>query len=147
MLQDNFYTVQLGQQMLRALDELARRPDDPAALARFREALTREAGNVTETGEKELVDSLTVSSWPPTSGSLARPRPPTRGRAPPGGQTYRMIDLNIEALDAQQRSRATATATHAAATTCWPLLGLSAAELALGFVLSVPAAAVAALRS
>ena len=144
ILKDNFYSVRLGQQMLRALDGLAERPDDAAALARFRESLTREAGNITEPGEQAIVDSLTAH--------LARYERLTDAAGAGGrgavvrqlrGQTHRMIQLNINALEANN-DRATATATQTGHYLL-AVIGLSVL-VALGFVLRVPAAAVAPLR-
>ena len=144
ILKDNFYSVRLGQQMLRALDGLAQRPGDTDELARFRENLTREAGNITEPGEKEIVDSLTeqladyerlidAAGVDGRAGVLRRLR----------GQTHRMVQLNINALQANN-DRATATATRAGYYLL-AVIGLSGL-VALGFVLRVPAAAVAPLR-
>ncbi|SET36920.1 HAMP domain-containing sensor histidine kinase [Hymenobacter actinosclerus] len=144
ILKDNFYSVQLGQQMLRALDGLAQRPDEAAELARFRESLTREAGNITEPGEQEVVDSLTEN--------LARYERLTDAAGAAGrgavvqqlrGQTHRMVQLNITTLQANN-DRATATATRAGYYLL-AVIGLSVLT-ALTFVVRVPAAAVAPLR-
>ncbi|WBA41209.1 HAMP domain-containing sensor histidine kinase [Hymenobacter canadensis] len=135
VLQDNFYSVELGQQMLRALDSMQAAP--PAGLVRFRTALTREAGNVTETGEQAVVDSLTAT--------LARyerlPQAATAARL--RAQTYRMIDLNTQALT-RKNEAANRTATQQQR---YVLALLTFALLtSLLFVLSVPEAAVSGLR-
>ncbi|MBT9395495.1 HAMP domain-containing protein [Hymenobacter sp. NST-14] len=145
ILKDNFYSVQLGQQMLRSLDNLERqRPSAVADLARFRESLTREAGNITEPGEQEIVDSLTAN--------LARyERLRAAGGANGRGalvdelrrQTHRMVQLNIDTLQANN-DRATATATRAGYYLL-AVIGVSVV-VASGFVLRVPAAAVAPLH-
>ncbi|RFP65124.1 HAMP domain-containing protein [Hymenobacter lapidiphilus] len=144
ILKDNFYSVQLGQQMLRALDGLEQRPDDADELARFRESLTREAGNITEPGEQEMVDSLTAN--------LARYERLTDAVGAGGrgavvrqlrGQTHRMVQLNITTLQANN-DRATATATRAGYYLL-AVIGLSVLT-ALSFVVQVPAAAVAPLQ-
>ncbi|GAB3826843.1 sensor histidine kinase [Hymenobacter jeollabukensis] len=136
ILQANFYSVALGQQMLQALDEL------PASgsLPQLRWALTREAGNVTEPGEQQLVDRLVQA--------LARYE-----AAPPAAQpaavaelrrlTHGMVGLNMRALTRKNAQ------TNAAATQARYLLlaWLSVGTLvALGLVLSVPEAAVSGLR-
>ncbi|SDY61855.1 HAMP domain-containing sensor histidine kinase [Hymenobacter psychrophilus] len=144
ILKDNFYSVQLGQQMLRALDGLDVRPEDAAALAQFRESLTREAGNITEPGEKEIVDSLTahLATYERLTDAAG-----ADGRGAVGqqlrGQTHRMVQLNINTLEANN-DRATATATRAGYYLLL-VIGLSVLT-ALTFVVRVPAAAVAPLR-
>lgn len=137
ILQDNFYSVQLGQGMLQALDQTGADPTGAAGLAQFGAQLTREAGNVTEPGERPLVDSLTQG--------LARYRrqPGAAGLAQLRGQTHRMVQLNMQAL-----TRKNAAAAHAATVASRYLilctvLGLL---LALTLVLSVPEAAVMGLR-
>ncbi|AII51908.1 hypothetical protein N008_07945 [Hymenobacter sp. APR13] len=135
VLQDNFYSVELGQRMLRALDSVQTAP--PVALASFREALTREAGNVTEVGEQAVVDSLTAT--------LARyerlPQAATAARL--RTLTYRMIDLNTQALT-RKNEAANLTATRQQR---YVLALLTFALLtSLLFVLSVPEAAVGGLR-
>ncbi|RAK64503.1 sensor histidine kinase [Hymenobacter edaphi] len=140
ILQANFYSVALGQQMLQALDELAATPAGPA-LPRLRRALTREAGNVTEPGEQQLVDGMMQA--------VAR----YEAAAVPAGQaaavaelrqlTHRMVGLNMRALTRRN------TQSNAAATQARYLLlaWLSVGTLvALGLVLSVPEAAVSGLR-
>ncbi|MEJ7666956.1 MAG: hypothetical protein WKG07_49380 [Hymenobacter sp.] len=59
ILKDNLYSVDLGQQMLHGLDALRDEPGSAAGLRQLQRGLTREAGNITEPGEGELVDSLT----------------------------------------------------------------------------------------
>lgn len=144
ILKDNFYSVRLGQQMLRALDGLEQRPEGVTELAHFRESLTREAGNITEPGEQEVVDSLTAN--------LARYERLTDAEGAGGrgvvvrqlrGQTHRMVQLNINALQANN-DRATATATRAGYYLL-AVIGLSVLT-ALSFVVRVPAAAMAPLQ-
>jgi|GEM_PF-551695 len=140
VLQDNFYSVQLGQQMLVSLDSLA---DDPAAgppLARLRVLLSREAGNITEPGERALVDSLTqrLGRYPgPTPAASAA------GRAALRQLTHRVVELNMSALlrknDAERRVAGRAKNLLLVASTLSALLGLM-------LVFSVPQAAVGGLR-
>ena len=145
VLQENFYSVELGQQMQRALDQMEADPNAPAGLPRFRQSLTREAGNITEVGEKEVVDSLTQgqadfqrlldAGTPPAAraATLERLRQ----------QTYRMVALNTAALT-RKNELANQNATQAGRY----LLAFIALSFLLGlmFVLSVPEAAVNPLR-
>ena len=55
----NFRSVEYGEQMLRAVEDLQDQPTAQPPLRELRRALTREAANITETGELELVDTLT----------------------------------------------------------------------------------------
>ena len=136
ILQDNFYSVQLGQGMLQALDQVEAAPT-AAGLAQFEAQLTREAGNVTERGERPLVDSLTQT--------LARYRaqPNTAALAQLRRQTHRMVELNMQAL-----MRKNTAATHAATVASRYLIVCTVVGLllALSLVLSVPEAAVSGLR-
>jgi NtrC-family two-component system sensor histidine kinase KinB len=145
ILKDNFYSVELGQQMLRALDRMEADPGAAQGLPQFRRSLTREAGNITEVGEREVVDSLTQSQADfqhlLDAGTLAA------GRAPIlevlRRQTYRMVALNTAAL-----TRKNEQANRAASRASQYLALFAAVSLLLGlmFVLSVPEAAVLPLR-
>ncbi len=145
VLKDNFYSVELGQQMLRALDRMALDPGAAQGLPQFRRSLTREAGNITEAGERELVDSLTQSQA--DFQRLLDAGAPAAGRAPLlatlRGQTYRMVALNTAALTRknEQANRQTARAGEYLA-----LFAVVSLLLGLMFVLSVPEAAVGPLR-
>ena len=137
ILKANFYSVELGQQMLQALDDLQTQPDAAPALSRFQRDLTREAGNITEPGEQQVVDSLTATF------AAYRRQPEAASLNLLRGQTHRMIRLNTAALTGKNE-RANLAATQAgrymlAFTTLSVLI-------ALMFVLSVPEAAVAPLR-
>ncbi|MCA8831503.1 sensor histidine kinase [Hymenobacter pini] len=146
VLRANLYSVQLGQNMLRALDHMTQPQTVERGLQQFRQNLTREAGNITEVGEKELVDSLTqnladyVQLHPSTSpittsnqSDLLRLRQ----------QTLRMVQLNMQALTSKN-DHANASATKATQYLL-AFVGLSVL-VALLFVLSVPEAAVGPLR-
>ena len=143
ILKDNLYSVNLGQQMLRGLDALGREPGSAAGLRLFRENLTREAGNITEPGERELVDSLTqnLAAYEQTLSRDARALPPawTLLRA----QTLRMMDLNTAALT---RKNTLANQYAEQANRNLVLFITLAGLLGLGFVASVPEAAVQPLR-
>ena len=145
VLKDNFYSVELGQQMQRALDQMEIDPNAATGLPRFRQSLTREAGNITEKGEKELVDSLTQHQA--DFQRLLDAGAPPAARAPTlellRQQTYRMVALNTAALTRKNNlaNQNTIQAGHY-------LLAFIAISLLLGllFVLSVPEAAVGPLH-
>ena len=143
ILKDNLYSVQLGQQMLRGLDALGREPANAAGLRLFRENLTNEAGNITEPGERRLVDSLTqqLAAYEQGISRDARALPPAW--TPLRAQTLRVMELNTAAL-----TRKNTLANHYAEQANRNLvLGITlAALLGLGFVASVPEAAVQPLR-
>jgi len=145
ILKANFYSVELGQQMLRALDQVETAPTNPEGLARFRQSLTREAGNITEPGEQQVVDQLTQSlagyqrlldEQAPVSAQLGAINQLR-------DQTQRMMTLNTKALttkNEQANQRAAQAGRYLLA-----FAGLSGL-LALMFVLSVPEAAVGPIR-
>ena len=137
ILKANFYSVELGQQMLQGLDLLLPQLDGANGLTHFQTALTREAGNITEPGEQQLVDTLTATL------ATYRRQPATQTLSQLRAQTHRMIRLNTAALT-RKNERANLTAVQAGrymlAFTVISVL------LALMFVLSVPEAAVAPLR-
>jgi signal transduction histidine kinase/HAMP domain-containing protein len=142
ILQENFYSVQLGQRMLQALDDAEARPADAQGLVRFREHLWRGAGNVTEPGEQPLVDSLArvlaaVTALPP--GATGQPEVLGQLRR----LTHRLVALNMGALT-RRNEQANRTAEEASRY----LLAFVAVSLlvALGLVLGVPEAAVRGLR-
>ena len=145
VLKENFYSVELGQQMQRALDQMETDPNAATGLPRFRQSLTREAGNITEKGEKELVDSLTQHQA--DFQRLLDAGAPPAARAPTlellRQQTYRMVALNTAALTRKNdlANQNTVQAGHY-------LLAFIAISLLLGllFVLSVPEAAVGPLH-
>ncbi len=145
VLKDNFYSVELGQQMQRALDRMETDPSAPQGLPQFRQSLTREAGNITEVGEREVVDSLTQNQA--EFQRLLDAGTPPAGRAATLAllrqQTYRMVALNTAAL-----TRKNEQANHNAARANQYLALIVGLSLLLGlmFVLSVPEAAVGPLR-
>lgn len=144
ILRANFYTIELGQQMLRALDRMETTPAAPDALPQFERALTREAGNLTEPGEQALVDSLTQNLAAYQRLLVAAPAPAQLAQLEQlRRQTHRVIDLNVQALTAKNSAsnQATERASH------YLLACISLALLVgLGLVLSVPEAAVTPLR-
>jgi two-component system, NtrC family, sensor histidine kinase KinB len=144
--QANFYSIELGQTMLRALDQMERGVvAHPAALPAFRRVLTREAGNITEPGERELVDSLTQRL---ATYALALATPGDAASSPPDvaplrSLTHRMIAMNVAAF----HRRETAAGVAAARARTWLTVSVTLAVLlALAMVFSVPAAVVAPLQ-
>jgi signal transduction histidine kinase len=137
VLQENFYSVQLGQGMLQALDGLADHPADAPALGRLRSLLAREANNVTEPGERLVVDSLgqAVAGYPGAD--------PAATQAHLRRLTHRMVALNVAAL-----TRKNDQAMHTAAQAKNYLLLFSVLSALVGLMLvgSVPQAAVGGLR-
>ncbi|UOQ77285.1 hypothetical protein MUN84_00685 [Hymenobacter sp. 5516J-16] len=133
----NFRSVEYGEQMLRALEQLQDQPAATAPLAQLRRALTREAANITEAGELELVDTLTqqvaeyqrlVDDRAPTPQQLAKLR---QLRA----ETHRMMRLNAASFNAQ--TARTALAAGRARHTVLLLLLLSTA-VGLGLIVRLP---------
>jgi NtrC-family two-component system sensor histidine kinase KinB len=167
ILKDNFYSVQLGQQLYGALDQLAptqqRRylgrsaPTDSATVQRglrqFQQSLAREAGNLTEPGEREVVDSLThtfTAYQQLLAASAAAPRTAEVYLASVlpqhqllRAQTARMVALNMTALT-RKNAVAARTADQAMRSTL-ALLAVSSLVLLI-VVLRVPASVVAPLR-
>ena len=139
ILKDNLYSVQLGQNMLQALDELAVPTANPAALSRYRTALVREVGNITEPGEQQLVDSMVQAVGRYEHAPAARAATVAELRQ----HTRRMVVLNMAALT---RKNAQANRTATAATRFLVTLLALGTLLALTLVLSVPEAAVGGLR-
>jgi NtrC-family two-component system sensor histidine kinase KinB len=168
VLQANFYSVQLGQQLYAALDQLAPAqqqryltgvaPADYEAtlqrsLRQFQGSLAQEAGNLTEPGERAVVDSLT-RTFRVYHGLLA-PRS-TQPLTPAfyfdhvlpqhqllRAQTGRMVQLNMRAIT---RKNAAAARTTAQVRHYTLVLLAGSSLLMLLFVLRVPRAAVAPLR-
>jgi len=164
ILQDNFYSVQVGQEMHAALSQLSAAQQrrflgsgDTAAVGlrtgsvAFQAALGHEAANLTEPGERELVDSLRQNFATYRRLAMATP---TAGRATyfaqllPAHQllrrqTARVVQLNEAALT-RKNAESARTAAHIERNT---LLLLTLSSLfALLFVFSVPEAAVGGLR-
>ncbi|QDA62276.1 HAMP domain-containing sensor histidine kinase [Hymenobacter jejuensis] len=145
VLQANFYTVQLGQQMLRALDQMERPPSVATGLRVFRQNLTREAGNITEPGEKELVDSLAqnLADYQQLYDDSAAAAQRLSELAQLRRQTHRMVQLNMDALVAK-RDFANRTAEQ---TGRYLLAFIAFSIIVASFlVLSVPEAVVTPLR-
>ncbi|NML64294.1 cell wall metabolism sensor histidine kinase WalK [Hymenobacter sp. RP-2-7] len=143
VLRANLYSVELGQQMLGALDQLARPAGaaaDTAGAAQFARALRAEAGNITEPGEQQLVADL--------QRHLGRALGPGPGAAPAEVAalrrlTYQMVALNTRALT-QKIEQANQRADQANRNQV--IFLTLAVLLALALVGSVPEAAVQPLH-
>lgn len=112
--QANFRSLEYGEQMLSALEQLREQPTLGPPLAQLRHALTREAANITEAGELELVDTLTqhVADYQ----RLVDDRAPSTQQLATlhllQAETHRMMQLNAKTFNHQTRAAAT-TATQA----------------------------------
>ncbi|WP_185816943.1 sensor histidine kinase [Hymenobacter metallilatus] len=143
--QANFRSVEYGEQMLRALEALQEQPRAQPPLQQLRRALTREAANITETGELELVDTLTqhladyqrlVDDRAPAAQQLARLH---QLRA----ETHRMMQLNAASFN-QQTLRLTRQAARQRRTVL--LLLLLGTAVGLGLVVRLPRVVLRPLR-
>ncbi len=160
ILKDNFYSVQLGQQLYAALDQLVPAQQQryltatpPAgydatvqrSLRQFQQSLTREAGNLTEPGERAVVDSLSrtfrayqqaldnpIGAQPTADVYFNRVLPLHQQLR---AQTHRMVQLNMIALTHKNEASAH-TATLAMRYTLL-MLALSAV-IAVFFMMHVP---------
>jgi len=142
VLRANLYSIELGQKMLRALDQLGQpTPADTAGTTQFAAALREESHNVTEPGEQRLVDELQRYFR-----LLGRPAQLGGGATTPVALrrlTNQMIELNTKAI-----ARKIAQANHRAdrANDNQLIILTVAVLLALALVGSVPEAAVQPLR-
>ncbi|TVT38388.1 HAMP domain-containing protein [Hymenobacter setariae] len=142
VLRANLYSIELGQNMLRALDQLGQpTAADTAGTAQFAAALREESHNVTEPGEQRVVDELQryfrLLGRPAQPGVVAT-TPVTLRRL-----TNQMIELNTKAITRkiEQANRRADRANDN------QLIILTVAVLlALALVGSVPEAAVQPLR-
>jgi NtrC-family two-component system sensor histidine kinase KinB len=99
VLKANLYSVDLGQRMLRGLDQLGQRsPADTTGTAQFAAGLQEEAHNVTEPGEQKLVDELQRQFQVLVQQQARAGTPLASSIATLRSLTYQMITLNNEAL-------------------------------------------------
>jgi NtrC-family two-component system sensor histidine kinase KinB len=99
VLKANLYSVDLGQRMLRGLDQLGQRsPADTTGTAQFAAGLQEEAHNVTEPGEQQLVDELQRQFQVLVQQQARAGTPLANSVATLRGLTYQVITLNNEAL-------------------------------------------------
>ncbi|WP_303311623.1 ATP-binding protein [Hymenobacter sp. BT730] len=138
-------SIEYGQHMLRALDQLEDQHAATAPLQDLRLALTQEAVNVTQEQELDLVNTLTqhaaeyqrlVDDRAPVAQQLAKLR---QLRA----ETHRMIGLNTASF--KQEARQTAGYTYRAQRLVLILILLSAAA-AIGLIVRLPRAVLRPLR-
>jgi PAS domain S-box-containing protein len=142
VLRANLYSIELGQNMLRALDQLGQpTAADTAGTAQFAAALREESHNVTESGEQRVVDELQRYFrllGRPTQPGVAATTPVALRRL-----TNQMIELNSKAIT---RKIAEANRRADRANDNQLIILTVAVLLALTLVGSVPEAAVQPLR-
>jgi len=152
VLTANLYSVELGQRMLRSLDQLAlQSPADTVGTAAFTSLLRAENRNITEPGEQQLADRMTrltqalqqqqALAMVASDGSAPARVAPTLRQLRQA--TYQLIDLNTRALN-QKTEQANRRADQANRNllVCLTLASL----LALALAGSVPEIAVQPLR-
>jgi NtrC-family two-component system sensor histidine kinase KinB len=100
--QANFNSVEYGLQMLRAVEQLEQQPAAPQPLEQFRRALTREAANITESGELELVDTLTqhLADYQTLVDEQAPLAQQQRKLRQLQAEIHRAVDLNTRSFNA-----------------------------------------------
>jgi PAS domain S-box-containing protein len=142
VLRANLYSIELGQNMLRALDQIGQpTAADTAGTAQFAAALREESHNVTEPGEQRVVDELQRYFR-----LLGRPAQPGMAVATPvvlRRLTNQMVELNSKAIT---RKIAQANRRADRANDNQLIILTVAVLLALALVGSVPEAAVQPLR-
>jgi NtrC-family two-component system sensor histidine kinase KinB len=142
VLRANLYSIELGQTMLRALDQIGQpTAADTAGTAQFAAALREESHNVTEPGEQRVVDELQRYFR-----LLGRPAQPGAAVATPvvlRRLTNQMVELNSKAIT---RKIAQANRRADRANDNQLIILTVAVLLALSLVGSVPEAAVQPLR-
>ncbi|RSK49900.1 sensor histidine kinase [Hymenobacter rigui] len=141
----NFRSVEYGEQMLRALEALQDQPTAQPPLQQLRRALTREAANITEPGELELVDTLTQQLA--DYQRLVDDRAPARAQVAQlhrlRAATHRMMQLNARSFN-RQTDQAAATAGQARRTVL--ALLLLSTVVGLSLVVRLPRAVLRPLR-
>lgn len=138
--QTNIYSVEVGQVLLQAIDQLETQPAAPGGLPLLRQALSRAADNVTEPGEQAVIDSLQLAADAyqqrvqngETPIVLAPYRSYLRGLA------HRLVDVNVDALE-----RKSLVADRRAAESFRIMLALAALAvvITLGLIIGVAEAA------
>lgn len=142
VLRANLYSVELGQKMLRSLDQLGQAaPSDTAGTAQFAAALREESHNVTEPGEQRVVDEL--QRYFRLLGQPAQPGVAVTAPVALRRLTNQMVELNTKAI-----TKKIEQANHRAdrANDNQLIILTVAVLLALALVGSVPEAAVQPLR-
>ncbi|UOQ64390.1 sensor histidine kinase [Hymenobacter volaticus] len=107
--QANFNSVEYGLQMLQAVEQLEQQPAAAAPLEQFRRALTREAANITERGELELVDTLTqhLADYQTLVDEQAPLVEQQRKLRQLQAEIHRAVDLNTVSFNAKTQSATT----------------------------------------
>ncbi|MBO0357795.1 PAS domain-containing protein [Hymenobacter sp. BT186] len=105
----NFNSVEYGLQMLRAVEQLEQQPTATAPLEQFRWALTREAANITERGELELVDTLTqhLADYQTLVDEQAPRADQQRKLRQLQAEIHRAVDLNTVSFNAKTQAATT----------------------------------------
>lgn len=138
--QTNVYSVEVGQVLLQAIDQLETQPAAPGGLPLLRQALSRAAANVTEPGEQTIIDSL-------GQAAATYQQRVQRGETPPAlapyrsylrGLAHRLVDVNVDALE-----RKSQVADSRAAESFRIMLALAALAvvITLGLIIGVAEAA------
>jgi signal transduction histidine kinase/CHASE3 domain sensor protein len=99
--QTNVYSVEVGQVLLRAIDQLETQPAAPGGLPLLGQALRRAADNVTEPGEQAVIDSLAqaVQAYEQRVQAGAAPAALAPYRSYLRGLAHRLVDVNVDALE------------------------------------------------
>ncbi|RAK70095.1 sensor histidine kinase [Hymenobacter edaphi] len=99
--QTNLYSVEVGQVLLRAIDQLETQPAAPGGLPLLGQALSRAGANVTEPGEQAVIDSLAqaAAAYQQRVQNGAVPAALAPYRSYLRGLAHRLVDLNVEALE------------------------------------------------
>ncbi|GAB2941412.1 ATP-binding protein [Hymenobacter coalescens] len=141
----NVYSVEVGQVLLTAIDQMEVAPAAPGGLPLFRQALNQAADNVTEPAEQPLVDSLRLAldnyEQRLAAGTDAAALAPYRAYL--RGLTHRLVDVNVAALEAKSQ-----VADRRAAESFRIMLALAALAvvITLGLIIGVAEAAAVPLE-
>ncbi|GAB3832912.1 sensor histidine kinase [Hymenobacter jeollabukensis] len=103
--QTNVYSVEVGQVLLRAIDQLETQPAAPGGLPLLGQALSRANANVTEPGEQAVIDSLAqaAAAYQQRVKNGAVPAALAPYRSYLRGLAHRLVDLNVDALEHKSR--------------------------------------------
>ncbi|OON67646.1 ATP-binding protein [Hymenobacter sp. CRA2] len=138
--QTNVYSVEVGQVLLSAIDQLETAPAAPGGLPLLRQSLQRAANNVTEPGEQAVIDSLAEATdvYQQRVESGLDPAALAPYRSYLRGLAHRLVDLNVDALE-----RKSQVADRHAAESFRLMLALAALAvvITLGLIIGVAEAA------
>ncbi|MCC3159047.1 PAS domain-containing protein [Hymenobacter sp. 15J16-1T3B] len=138
--QTNVYSVEVGQVLLSAIDQLETQPAAPGGLPLLRQSLQRVADNVTEPGEQTVIDSLAqaADAYQQRVAAGIEPAALAPYRSYLRGLAHRLVDLNVAALE-----RKSQVADRRAAESFRIMLALAALAvvITLGLIIGVAEAA------